>query len=269
MNRTVWSPAFRRSGGLSTCLGPHRQAKAWTTNGSRSQRAFTQPRRLSTRWLRPETARNYRNRPPGNFKFSISNFQFSIPRSCPATVPPSDDRGRPVFRFPLSAFRLLPFPFVVPPSGGGNGPDLLKLLLGLAILALVLTGCQSGSHAPYIAPRVIGRVLDARTSQPVPDVKIRRVTPGQEMDPTVPMHGGQVIQQNPAVYTKADGTFVLESVRDLTLLRRSGWYGVNLSFEHRNYVRRVIEYTLGKSTNTASGEPVVPAGDVLLSPTSK
>ena len=151
-------------------------------------------------------------------------------------------------------------------------PDSLKAALpalGLAILALALSGCQTGSPAPYIAPRVVGRVLDAQTSQPVPNVKVRRVIPEETMDPTAPMHGGQVIERTPSVYTKADGTFVVESVRDLTPFRSSGWYGVKISFEHRDYQRRVIEYTLGSSTNTAKGEPVVPAGEVLLTPSTK
>ena len=145
----------------------------------------------------------------------------------------------------------------------------LPALFGVFLLGCVLTGCQTGSSAAYIAPRVTGRVVDAQTSQPVADVKIRRVTPEQEMDPTAPMHGGQVIEQTPAVYSKADGTFVLDSVRDLTPFRRAGWYGVKISFENRNYVRRVIEYTLGDSTNAPSGEPLVLAGEVQLTPKPK
>ncbi len=149
-----------------------------------------------------------------------------------------------------------------------NGPTRPTFFV-CVFLALGLAGCRTGGPAPYVAPRVTGRVLDARTSQPVAGVKVRRVTPDQTVDPSQPPHGGQLMQQTPAVRTEPDGRFVLESVRDLTPFRSSGWYGVSISFEHPDYVRRVIEYTLEKSTNTATGEPLVRTGDVLLAPKPK
>ncbi len=136
--------------------------------------------------------------------------------------------------------------------------------LGISILAIPLTGCQTGSSAPYVAPRVTGRVLDARTSEPLADVKVRRLTSDQDFEPDTPPHGGEAIKQPSPVRTGPDGTFVLDSVRDLTPFRRSGWYGVRISFERPGYLRRIMLYTLANSTNTAKGEPLVLAGDVRL-----
>jgi hypothetical protein len=142
-------------------------------------------------------------------------------------------------------------------------------LLGLLILVCALAGCQSGSPAPYVAPRVTGRVLDARTRQPVAHVEVSRVTPGQDIDPGNPPHGGQVMEQAPAVRTGPDGAFVLHSVRDLTPFRRYGWFSVTLNFQHAAYQPLTTNYTLANSTNTASGEPVVNTGDILLQPSAK
>jgi hypothetical protein len=174
--------------------------------------------------------------------------------------------NRPPMKNPLHMNHA---PLAVPPLGGRHSLIRLKLFLGLSSLALTLAGCQSGSPAPYIAPRVTGRVLDARTSQPLAGVAVSRLTPDQNPDPSNPPHGGQLIEQVPVVRTGPDGSFVLDSVRDFTPFRRSGWYGVSIAFEHRDYVRRVIDYTLANATNSAKGEPVVPAGDIRLEPKTK
>ncbi len=95
---------------------------------------------------------------------------------------------------------------------------------------------------------------------------VRRLVSAESLAVTKPAHGGQAMDQTPTVRPRADGTLVLDSVRDLSPFSHSGWYGGSIAVEHPNYVRRVIKYTLGNSTNTAKGGLVVATGDIRLKP---
>ena len=145
----------------------------------------------------------------------------------------------------------------------------VALLLGCAIAAGFLVGCQSTSPSQYISPRVEGRVLDAQTQQPLAGVKVRRVVPASAPAVGQVPKGDATLEQTPAVRSHPDGTFVLASQRDLTLFRHTGWYSVTIAFEHAGYLPLTKEYTLGNATNTPAGEPLVKAGDILLAPRSK
>ena len=135
----------------------------------------------------------------------------------------------------------------------------------LAIVGLAIVGCQSASPSRYSSPRITGRVLDARTQQPIAGVQVRRLTPP---DPNVDqaIKGGQNLEKSPAVRTDSDGSFVLVSQKNLTLFSRLGWYSVSVVFTHPSYERLTTEYTLVNATNTPSGEPLVRAGDICLQP---
>jgi hypothetical protein len=140
----------------------------------------------------------------------------------------------------------------------------LWVLPGLA-MSVGGAGCHSPSQ--YSSPRVTGRVLDEQTRQPIKEVQVRRVwdsTPAM-----APPKGAEMLKQAPSVFTDANGSFVLESVRDLAFIQRVQWYSVSLSFTHRGYEQLMKAYPLSSSTNTPSGEPVVPAGDILLKPLTK
>lgn len=143
---------------------------------------------------------------------------------------------------------------------------------GMALLgaACVFAGCQSSPvlNSQYISPRVKGRVLDAATSQPIRNVSIRRLTPGQIDAVNSPSAGDQTLERTPAIRTDRDGRFDLDSERDLTLFRRAGWYSVTLAFTHKGYERFVTNYTLAGAEVAPSGEPVVSAGNILLQPVS-
>ena len=136
--------------------------------------------------------------------------------------------------------------------------------------ACVFGGCQSSPvlNSQYISPRVKGRVLDAATSQPIRNVSIRRLAPGQTETVSQPSAGDQTLEGSPAVRTDRDGRFDLASERDLTLFRRAGWYSVTLGFTHKGYERFVTNYTLAGAEVAPSGEPVVNAGNILLQPVS-
>ena len=142
-------------------------------------------------------------------------------------------------------------------------------ILTILISVVWLTGCQSSSPSQYIFPRVTGTVLDAQTCQPLKDVHVRRLGDSRPMNPNVPPRGGEVMARESALFTAADGTFVVDSVTDLAVFRKVGWYAVSLSFEHAGYERIVTTYTPADVVVTSKREPVVNAGIVLLQPVPK
>jgi hypothetical protein len=145
------------------------------------------------------------------------------------------------------------------------GPPLRAI--GLLMLLGAVAGCGSLSH--YVSPRVTGRVLDAETHQPLSEARVRRLSSYRNPNADQPVKGGQFLEQPAPILTGPDGTFVLESEHTLTLFRRQSWYSLTLSFEHRGYDQVLTNYTLGQSTNTSTGEPVIEAGDILLPPRSQ
>jgi len=139
----------------------------------------------------------------------------------------------------------------------------------LGVVAVGGGGCKSSSLSQYIAPRIEGRTVDARTRQPLAGVTVHRVVPGEEAAPGDTLKGGQSMEQSPDVRTKGDGTFALASERDLELFQRSGWYSVTLRFQHVGYASFTTNFTPAQATQTAGGEPLVKAGDIPLVPLSR
>lgn len=84
------------------------------------------------------------------------------------------------------------------------------------------------------------------------------------MDPNVPPKGGEQMVQPAAVFTDKQGTFVLESIRDLTVFRKVGWYVAGISIDASGYQGTVTNFTPANATNTSKGEPIVDAGEILL-----
>jgi hypothetical protein len=132
-----------------------------------------------------------------------------------------------------------------------------------------VAGCRSTSPSPYISPRLEGRVVDAQTHQPISGVKVKRVVPNQNPDVDEAPKGGQLMEKTRAVQSGPDGTFVVDSERDLELFGGLGWVGVTFSFQHAGYATFTTNYTIVNATNTPSGVPLVKAGDILLTPLSK
>ncbi len=130
--------------------------------------------------------------------------------------------------------------------------------------ALILAGCKSSSPAPYVAPRVVGRVLDAQTQQPLKGVKVQRLVSEQQPNVLDEVKGGQVMASAPAVRTDADGRFELASRRSLSPFHRGGWYSVSLAFECPGCLRFTTNYSLKHAVITPKGEPVVNTGDIWL-----
>jgi len=144
------------------------------------------------------------------------------------------------------------------------GPRLFVLL----IAAIGLTSCKS-SPTRYVFPRVTGTVLDSQTRKPIENARVKRLGTSQQMDPNIPPKGGEQMVQPSAVFTDKEGRFVLESIRDLTVFRKVGWYVITLSFDASGHQGMVTNFTPANATYTPKGEPVVDAGDILLVPAGK
>ena len=144
-------------------------------------------------------------------------------------------------------------------------------LLAASILgaSCPILGCKSMSVTRYVSPRITGRVVDAETHQPIQGVQVRRVNSEVEYRSTQPPKGGQLMAAAPVVRTQSDGTFILDSVKDLSFLRKPGWYSVNLAFQHPGYDRLRVSYSLADATNTVSGEPLIPDREVPLAPSKR
>jgi len=95
---------------------------------------------------------------------------------------------------------------------------------GLLAILLLLCGCSSSSN--YVAPRVVGRVFDAETHQPLAGVEVRRLAEEQKPGPGEQRKGGQAMMAPQPIRSSADGSFVLESHRALALFRQIHWFSV-------------------------------------------
>lgn len=136
----------------------------------------------------------------------------------------------------------------------------------LPVIFLLLNGCNSSN---YVAPRVVGRVFDAETHQPLNGVEVRRLAEEQKPGPGEQHKGGQALMAPQPVRSTGDGSFVLESQRALALFRKIHWFSVELSFELDHYETFSTNYILGEASIAPHGEPVVQAGDILLQPLPK
>lgn len=132
------------------------------------------------------------------------------------------------------------------------------------MLAVALAGCHSPSQ--YISPRVMGRVVNAQTGEPIANVRVVWQKDTRSASTMEPLKGAEHLRRQPPERTDAAGAFNVASARDLSFFRRLGWYGGNLSFSHFRYERLLITCWPTNVVHSPSGEPLIEAGDILLSP---
>ena len=143
-------------------------------------------------------------------------------------------------------------------------------LCGGLWMTLLLAGCQWVGFNNNVTPQVCGRVLDAKTRQPLPNVKVLRVMHGQGQNSTTPVNGAQLLQQERPVKTDAGGGFIYPSHSYMTLLSQARWWSLKLSFRAAGYSAVQTNFTLvNVNTNLPDGTPVVDAGEILLEPLPK
>ena len=81
-----------------------------------------------------------------------------------------------------------------------------------------------------------------------------------------PPKAGQVMEQSSVIRTGEDGTFVLDSVRNLALFRKTGWYTVSLSFAHAGYEGFVTNYAAIIEMTDAAALQIKPQSAGSLGP---
>jgi hypothetical protein len=146
----------------------------------------------------------------------------------------------------------------------------LSLFRASVVLAFIVwsAGCKS-SPSHYVAPRVIGRVLDAQTHQPIQGVRVQRVVPDYEAGTLDQVHGGETLARPQPIRSDASGAFDLAGQKSVALFRELGWFGVEISFDHRGYENFITNYTPRNAITSSNGEPVIQAGDIWLTPKTK
>jgi hypothetical protein len=136
-------------------------------------------------------------------------------------------------------------------------------VIALALAALAI-GCSTVSPSQYVSPKITGQVLDAETRQPIKGAQIRPANSDGRVRPDAISSGGHLLETAAAVRSDREGRFTMPSVRVLGPLGSTGWYSVTLAFERSGYESLVKTFSLKDSTNTASGEPWIDAGQVSL-----
>ena len=129
-----------------------------------------------------------------------------------------------------------------------------------------LAGCKSHSPSHYVSPRVIGRVLDETTHQPIKDVRVKRVVPDYEAGTLDQVRGGEMLARMQSPRSAADGDFVLDSQKAVALFSDLAWFTVEISFTRSGYETFITNYTPASAVFSPDGEPVIQAGDIFLKP---
>ena len=149
----------------------------------------------------------------------------------------------------------------------------MKSVCLLGLLLLVGTGCSSltGPNQEYTTPAVVGRVLDATTSQPLADVRVSRFAgKPPPKDLFQEKSGPQSLGPSPA-RTDAQGRFILPAEKAAYLIfTPSRSMMVTLIAERQNYqtLRTNLDLVVVKPTKTSHG-PEINAGDLRLRPQPK
>lgn len=141
--------------------------------------------------------------------------------------------------------------------------------LALLLLTVALAGCSSIGFSYYSSPRVTGRVLAADTRQPLPEATVKRVVAYPTAGEATAPKGSQLLMRLEGERTDADGRFVIEAVKVVTLFRRGGWHSVTVAFERTGYESFQTNYSVADFQERSSeGVPLVVVGDILLKPKS-
>jgi len=148
--------------------------------------------------------------------------------------------------------------------------SLVPVSTSILILAMATmgAGCHSTSTSQYVSPKITGRVVDARTHEALENARVQRLHPDDSMS-NMPAPGGEAMEaEADETRTQSDGTFILESKRDLGLFQHESWYSVSLLIKHPGYRAMKVSYSITDATNSPAGEPWIRTGDLLLSPSS-
>ena len=139
-----------------------------------------------------------------------------------------------------------------------------RIIPAMVSLIALHCGCHSFHVQDYVSPRVTGRVLDAETRSPVPNVTVQKVTGDQSAQSGFPPKGGEQMLASGQVHTDKDGLFEMAAEKDV-LTFSGGVYLVRLQFQHSNYETLRTNYS-GKHITDAGPKspPELNAGEILM-----
>jgi hypothetical protein len=151
----------------------------------------------------------------------------------------------------------------------------MRLTISAVLLAASWAGCSTlrGPHQTYDSPRVIGRVLDAQTLQPVARALVRRGHPGESATQRrlSDRKGAEELLEPTGAETDADGWFRLTSQKSFYVLTvRGRTLSARLVVEHPDYRTLATNVTGGVTGEaTPAREPVADAGNLFLQPKTR
>jgi hypothetical protein len=149
----------------------------------------------------------------------------------------------------------------------------MRQFILLSCLLLITGSCSSlrGPHQAYDVPRILGRVLDSQTGQPVHRARVTRWADTQDTK-TTSSHsskGATQLRSKPIHRTDAEGRFRLPERKSFYLLFDRGGvpFANRIIIERENYV--TLETNLPPPElpeGKRRGVPIIQAGDIQLVP---
>jgi hypothetical protein len=143
--------------------------------------------------------------------------------------------------------------------------------LGL-MLMMAVAGCGTitGPNQEYIAPAVTGRVVNAKTSQPVAGARVIRYPGNPPPRDPFPKKGGEQLMAPAPVVTDAEGRFYIPAEKSAHLLiTPAGTLLLTVVAQHMDYsaARTNLDLLVIKPVHTPKG-PEISAGELRLLPKS-
>jgi len=144
----------------------------------------------------------------------------------------------------------------------------MKTYAALTLLAILMIGCDTlkGPNQGYIAPAVEGRVVDARSGAPLPDVIVKRYLEKPERENPLATHGASKLMQVPFATTDAQGHFLHDAERGGYLLfEHPGAYEIYLVLQRKGYETLTTNIDLVKIKPVKTNDLlIVHVGDLPL-----
>ena len=142
----------------------------------------------------------------------------------------------------------------------------------LLLVVLLALGCDTlkGPNQGYVAPAVEGRVVDARTGDPLEGVRVKRYLEEPEQQDPLATKGATKLMQVPTASTDRDGHFfIVPEKGGYLLFEHPGVYELFLTLQRKDYQLLQTNIDLVKLKPVKTNKVLtVHVGDLPLSPKS-
>jgi hypothetical protein len=142
---------------------------------------------------------------------------------------------------------------------------LKSILIAALLLPVLPMGCHSFRVQDYVSPRITGRVLDADSRAPVPNVIVRRFYSDRNGPSTFPPKGGERMLERDEVRTDPNGQFKMADEKNALTFGGGSAYSVRLLFQHSRYESVRTNYFGASITEAGPNRPPeLNAGEIFL-----